>query len=136
MTFNERTHPPRLFTYTERGGVIAAALTDWMPRLHMATMGRHIFLYRPDVDGVGFIYDEPGTMFSYSTVSGEFTEYEGVSALLHTEKLCQAIGDGVVLFVSSDVRSGSGFFSATVPLPGGDDYESAGRWNVMDADHH
>ncbi|GCA63161.1 hypothetical protein KIPB_008204 [Kipferlia bialata] len=75
----------------------------------------------------------------YSTVSGEWSMYRTLSGRPSRRNgpyilsLCH-IGQGVVLLLESSATPF--LLSATVPLPCGDDYESAGRWNVLDPDHN
>ncbi|GCA63012.1 hypothetical protein KIPB_007293 [Kipferlia bialata] len=96
--------------------------------LSMESFGRHTIML------ASLEADELLHPVSYSTVSGESVVYDRVgdeSSLMSWTP----IGPDVMVVVDPDYQEAP-YRTAMISLPGGDDYVSAGRWNVMDPDHN
>ncbi|GCA62764.1 hypothetical protein KIPB_005643 [Kipferlia bialata] len=110
----------------------------------MTSVGRHIFVSRELASGFrdGPVEEEERYHFaySYSLVSQEWTEHpvgDKTQTNMYTVdvSLAHHLGDNDIFFLAD--KSDNPVIKcavATIPLPGGDDYVSAGRWNVMDPD--
>ncbi|GCA62099.1 hypothetical protein KIPB_001196 [Kipferlia bialata] len=99
----------------------------------ITAIGRHILVLAEDQ-----LDDDYVLLAVYSTVSGEWSVYPTLHGRQRTENTLFSlshIGHGIVLLLVSSTDSKDSFLCAPIPLPPGDDYESAGRWNVLDPDH-
>ncbi|GIQ79372.1 LOW QUALITY PROTEIN: hypothetical protein KIPB_000015 [Kipferlia bialata] len=125
-----------LVSYGEGEGFKSmGGIPEMMYVTDMVTVGRHFFL-RATEDADGEDEHGPVRIFSYSSVSQEWTEYPAMDSETEVQfGFCAHIGGGVLFFVNTTPTMMPTYLTGTVTLPPGDDYESAGRWNVMDPDH-
>ncbi|GCA62568.1 hypothetical protein KIPB_004370 [Kipferlia bialata] len=125
-----------LWSFRETG--VPVCVDECTPGLYthdMTAIGHHVILLEevPSEEGEHGLF-----IYLFSVVSGVWycfnTHSEWMGADDPILYLCHSREEEVLLLnTSSDPPS---LFTATIPLPGGDDYESAGRWNVLDPDHN
>ncbi|GCA63053.1 hypothetical protein KIPB_007559 [Kipferlia bialata] len=117
-----------VWSYREGNGFSRhGTLPQMIGCLSMESFGRHIIMV------ASLEADELLHHVSYSTVSGESVVYDTVGDE-SSHMSWTPIGPDVQFVVDS--LGDSPYRTARITLPGGDDYVSAGRWNVMDPDHN
>ncbi|GCA62763.1 hypothetical protein KIPB_005642 [Kipferlia bialata] len=140
---------PGLYSFQPYEGAVYEAPLPWLDisgvSYSITPVGRHLFVTRKVID-FGERAEGVGRMpcrhlaYSLSLVSQEWAEYD-IEDMIHVTwpagdiSLPCHLGDNDIFFVGHtrddlEIRC----VVATIPLPGGDDYVSAGRWNVMDPD--
>ncbi|GCA63252.1 hypothetical protein KIPB_008830 [Kipferlia bialata] len=136
---------PGVFSFQPYEGAVYEAPLPWLDidgvSYSITPVGRHLFVTRKVRDWVG-LERMPCRHLAYSIslVSQEWAEYD-IEDMIHVtwptgdiSPPCR-LGDNDLFFLGDtpddpDIKCAV----ATISFPGGDDYVSAGRWNVMDPD--